>query len=195
MKHEKLNYTPSIWESARNVSGDLAIFSGDRDLLNDPAIDLDSRIANLTLMQMASNMADALRMAGEGDLSLVEPTLKLIDFVHEGNREHFLKVDSKGQRRTPFTEGLRKRWGIPRDFPINNIEIQGCCEDGDDVEAGFNEEDADFISVYVHSTDDEWNLKVGATQCIRDFKDKDQALSFAEKLARAFGVEVHDYCD
>lgn len=89
-KHNHIPHTPAIWECAKNVSGDLAIYSGDRDLLNDESIPLKERVANLTLMQLAPSMADAVRQADEGDLSMIRMVCALLDHVHECNEVHFM---------------------------------------------------------------------------------------------------------
>jgi hypothetical protein len=82
---------------------------------------------------------------------------------------------------------------VPDGFPLGNYEIQGCKEYPEGIEGGYNEEDADFFTVYAHTDCNEYARKNGPAVAMEDFPNLHEALTYAHKEAQLRGVEVHCY--
>ncbi|WP_126381589.1 hypothetical protein [Desulfovibrio ferrophilus] len=89
--------------------------------------------------------------------------------------------------------------GVPFDaqigFPLCDIEMNGCvreCIDGEEmIHGGEEAEEADFFSLYIHTFDKDYAVKMGPTYCIADFPDEmdhDEVENIGEYIAGELGV-------
>lgn len=77
---------------------------------------------------------------------------------------------------------------------VDLLEVWGVREEDDACEPCHSpDEEPHFWSVYVHSRPDPNDPTVGGIDCIADRPTRQQALGYADALARARGLEVKDY--